>query len=810
MKPSPRTSSSGGWVQRQGLPAAILLIALALRLYRLGDANLWWDEALAVWGVRQGLVGVTLWTASDVHPPLYFWALWSWTRLAGESEFAMRALSAVAGVLTVAVTYSLGVRAAGRRVGALAALLTATARFHVWWSQEMRMYVLAGLWGTLSLFLLLRWLDAERAALQGPPKTAVPRPALPLILYALATTGALYTIFLMGALLAVENLVVVATLAPRLVRRPRELWRSPALRRWALAQAAIGLTVAGWLAISWGRMRTWSVAEPFDPLLFVRLYATLLATGVSVDIGRYTAAALYPLLLVVLGAATVLARRHRPPITAAQGVAALALGLTVVLPAAAVYLATLPRGLFYTPHIEARYLLPFAPAFWVLLAWGVVLIGRRWRPAGWIAVVTLVALWLLVLPGHYRGRARRDDLRTMVRAIAAHARPGDAVLLSSGGRYPLFSHYYHGLPHAEALPPVIKIPPGEGMLEGDDVDDILAPLAEQHERLWFAEVEAHLTDPEGHARRWLDAYAPSVLALSFGHNALRLYDPADEPPQPTAPHYAPQHPLDLALGGGRLRGWELPLAEYAPDDVARVALLWEQAPPVPARVSLRNARGQVLLAHEAEPPAEAGSCRQQLDFGIAAATPAGWYDVVLSVGEATSVLGRMRVVGTRPLPRATEPQVPVNVRIGSSIRLVGYALRAGGKGEGAATTSGGSVTLDLYWSADAKPEGDYTVFTHLLGEAHNPRTQGPVWGQHDSQPADGGYPTTQWLVGDVIVDRHVIPVDADAPAGEYRIEVGLYTVEDGKRLSVWGPDGEARGDHVLLDTPVTVAARAAR
>ena len=832
MKPSPQTRTSAGWAERYGLPAAILLIGLALRLYRLGDANLWWDEALAVWGVRQGLPGVTLWTASDVHPPLYFWALWAWSRLAGESEFAMRALSAGAGVLTVAITYRLGARAAGRRVGALAALLIATARFHVWWSQEMRMYVLAGLLGTLSLYLFIRWLDAERA-LDAPPG---PHPWRPLLLYVLATTGALYTIFLMGALLLVQNVVVAVTLVRRHGLRPGALWRAPALRRWVIAQAGIALMVAAWLALSWGRMRTWSVAEPFDVQLYARLYATLLTTGVSVDIGRYTGAVLYPLLLLGLGGASLLARRkaprdHSSPRSLSDGsridrahsaatlarhdqaTPALTLGLTVVLPAAAVYLATMPRGLFYTPHVEARYLLPFAPAFWVLLAWSVVLIGERWRQAGRVAAVALVALWLVFLPGHYRGRARRDDLRTMARAIAAQAQPGDAVLLNSGGRYPLFLYYYDGLPNAAALPPMAKIPPGEGLLEADDVDEVLAPLAERHDRLWLAEVEAHLTDPEGHARRWLDAYAPQVLALSFGHNGLRLYDPAGQAPRLALEGYTPQHPLDIAIGGGRLRGWELPLPAYAPGDVARVALLWERPPTAPARVSLRNPQGQVLLERRAPPdgapPAEPTPCRQQLDFGVAAATPAGRYDVVLGVGDEERVLGEVRVIGTRALLREAAPRVPVGTRLGAPtgapITLVGYTLH-GARGGAAAASPGGSVTLDLHWAIGDKLDRDYTVFTHLLGEAHNPRTQGPVWGQHDSQPADGGYPTTQWLVGDVIVDRHVIPVDEGAPDGAYRLEVGLYTVEDGRRLEVRGPDGAPWGDHILLETPVTVAA----
>jgi len=443
----------------------------------------------------------------------------------------------------------------------------------------------------------------------------------------------------------------------------------------------------------------------------------------------------------------------------------------------------------------------------VLLAWGIALIRARWQLAGRLAAVTLLALWLVFLPGHYRDRFRRDDLRTMVRAIAAQAMPGDAVLLDSGGRYPLFLYYYDGLPEPEALPPMVKLPPGEGILEEDDIDAVMAPLAGRYRRLWLAEVEAHLTDPHGLARRWLSDYAPEVLALSFGHNALHLYDPTGRAPLLALDSFSPQHPCEAAIGEGKLWGWELPLTAYAAGDVARVALLWERSPEEPFSVSLRNARGQVLLERQGTPTCGQGPCRQQFDFAVATATPAGQYDIVLRAGSEERVLGTMRVVGTRQLPTGDKADVAVNAKLGPSVTLLGYTLVGAGRAVPATARPGENVTLDLYWSTDAKLERDYTVFTHLLGTAHNPRTQGPVWGQHDSQPADGGYPTTQWLTGDTIVDRHIIPVDAEAPAGQYRLEIGLYTVEDGRRLEVSGPAGEPWGDHVLLETPVTVAPR---
>jgi len=122
---------------------AILLLGYGLRLYRLGDQNIWWDEGHAIWAARQSLRQATDITARDVHPPLYLWMLHGWLRLTGESEFTVRYLSLLGGTLTVALTYVVARRLIGRRPAMLAMLLIAVARFHIWWSQEARMYVWA-------------------------------------------------------------------------------------------------------------------------------------------------------------------------------------------------------------------------------------------------------------------------------------------------------------------------------------------------------------------------------------------------------------------------------------------------------------------------------------------------------------------------------------------------------------------------------------------------------------------------------------------------------------------------------------------
>ena len=76
---------------------------------------------------------------------------------------------------------------------------------------------------------------------------------------------------------------------------------------------------------------------------------------------------------------------------------------------------------------------------------------------------------------------------------------------------------------------------------------------------------------------------------------------------------------------------------------------------------------------------------------------------------------------------------------------------------------------------------DYTVFIHGIDKA------GIVVAQADGQPANGDYPTSYWLAGEVVRDSHSI----QWPAQVDRIEVGLYDLASGARLHPAGEPGDA-------------------
>lgn len=108
------------------------------------------------------LLRTTFWHAMDAvgfsesAPPLYYALAWFWTQVTGTGEVGLRSLSAVAGVLTVPVTYFVGRELRGCRTGVLAAALVAVNPMLLWYSQEARAYALLGLFCALSLLFCVR------------------------------------------------------------------------------------------------------------------------------------------------------------------------------------------------------------------------------------------------------------------------------------------------------------------------------------------------------------------------------------------------------------------------------------------------------------------------------------------------------------------------------------------------------------------------------------------------------------------------------------------------------------------------------
>jgi hypothetical protein len=137
-------------------------------------------------------------------------------------------------------------------------------------------------------------------------------------------------------------------------------------------------------------------------------------------------------------------------------------------------------------------------------------------------------------------------------------------------------------------------------------------------------------------------------------------------------------------------------------------------------------------------------------------------------------------------------------RVGEAYRFLGYSLRDERGRPVDRVRPGQHLFIDLYWKAEARPAQRHTVFAHLVGEAHNPATGGPVWAGHDGEPLLGAVPTPHWPPGVVLIDRHPLTVDPGAPPGTYQIEVGLYDPNTGQRLPVAGDGADPANRRLLV------------
>jgi hypothetical protein len=100
--------------------------------------------------------------SADIHPLGYYTLLWIWTNVFGDSLFAVRLLSILAGIVSVFLVYLIALEALSDvRSAQLAMLLAALAPFPIHYAQEIRMY------SFLSMWLLLATYSYQRGSKSG-------------------------------------------------------------------------------------------------------------------------------------------------------------------------------------------------------------------------------------------------------------------------------------------------------------------------------------------------------------------------------------------------------------------------------------------------------------------------------------------------------------------------------------------------------------------------------------------------------------------------------------------------------------------
>ncbi|MCE5257536.1 MAG: DUF2142 domain-containing protein [Chloroflexi bacterium] len=129
---------------------------------------------------------------------------------------------------------------------------------------------------------------------------------------------------------------------------------------------------------------------------------------------------------------------------------------------------------------------------------------------------------------------------------------------------------------------------------------------------------------------------------------------------------------------------------------------------------------------------------------------------------------------------------PVQFELENGIALVGYNL------EHSIMAPGDTVHVTLFWRALAPVASDYASFVQVLDSS------GSVQGQLHRHLDSSEPGTSQWQVGQIIREDYIFTLAADAPAGAYALDIGMYLPETASNARVVKQDGSLGDNHIVL------------
>lgn len=563
----------------------VLLLAFGLRVFRLDAQSFWNDEGNSARIAERSIRLILEGAAGDIHPPLYYLALHFWRIFLGDSEFSLRYLSVVGGLLLTAFTFNLGRRLDTRQpiaIGLMAAFLAAINPFQVYYSQEARSYIWVALLGAAAIYTGVRFLLSSNARVCNWAGG-----------YLLVAAAGLYTHYLFPiTILPLAMVALVITIRQKSWRRllyflPLNLLAALLYLPWA----PTGIRqLLGWPSTGFSVPAGQALLETFRTLT---LGASIQTSGAAVGLFGFG-------LLLLLGMIPVGSLRARLDSSGDenQTLSTIESWLLVMLWLFVPILLVFAFHLYKPAFI--KFMLISGPAACLLLARGLAhfpFFNKRPTPLFFAMALSLG----LVLSFSYESLHNlyfdpayaRADYRGMARTILENARPGDAVILDAANQWEVFTYYY---PHLERTYPLPKSRPANEANVVAQLEEIAAGYDRVYAIFW-AEAES---DPEHLVERWLDAHA--YKASDEWWNDVRLVTYAI-PGQPASEIGVP---LDVRMGDSiELLGYTLLDSSLQPGEIIEVTLFWQAVAPVDRRykvfLHLLDRNGTLVAQRDSEP-----------------------------------------------------------------------------------------------------------------------------------------------------------------------------------------------------------------
>lgn len=511
----------------------IILLAFALRAWRLTESPLWCDETLAVHLASQGVWATVVGYLSGGAEvfPTHGLFLSIWMALLGRYEYSLRFSSVFAGLPAVALVGRWAEQMVGRGRGWGAMLAMAIVPIFVYYNQEVWWPALAVTLATLFGWQAWRWFKGRGT----------------LAAYVLSGWGLLWVHAFCAYLWVVVFLVGLVRWRVGGHGYPRRF----SLHRWLGANALLGVLFMP-VAV-WTLWRAY-VGETGTSGVGVDVLGLL---PVLFGVGRYLpnpwaglfAALMATLILVGMGG---LLRTGEW-----VGLSFIALGLA--LPAGMSLYAGMVSGKWLP-----RYVLPsWGLAYVIGAGVGAAVLGRsrQWRSLGLALSAAAVAIAVPAVAIQAEGKHYvlsdetypRPDFRGLAQYIELHDAPGDVILVVAGQGATVLDYYYDGPAAIHGVPETL-------LLDFYKPFDLhgwkeLAPRLSAARVIWLVLWREQEADPTDLVQTMLMDSCPRLeVGASFGVVNLLAFDGSHCRPFRTTPSVQVDAPFSNGL---RLTGLDV-------------------------------------------------------------------------------------------------------------------------------------------------------------------------------------------------------------------------------------------------------------
>jgi len=747
--------------------AVAFLLAYLLRIYNLGVKDIWWDEAHSWWyaamplfeGVRRGM---SEWTGA-VGDPFYPIMLSLWMRFVGQTPFALRYLSLLLNLLSIAYLAKLTNRAFGLKPARIALLLGSISPIWIFYAQEVRQY-------TLTPLVMLVAVEAVVAIIKGK------NTRWSWVRLVIGEVLALYTHSFMAFGIVGLNLWLA------LIWLRRQQNQQTFFIRWVISQVAALVLIAPALPNYIARTRAGGTA-------FIQLNPVYTVNAIwNIFMGIPWEHATDPIPVRIF-AALVLILMLVGLAVGARHMAHRRTALDMLYLVIAVSLIALAYW-WFTPIIHPRYLLFLTGPLFAVLS---VLLVEMWQAGGWQRflciglVVSLVLTSVFNLSNLYTGRYfgyRHDPVGEVTTIAADQFTSKDGVISIDPFDYAI---QYYGVGQAELFP--------AGFDEGIHADADLVSYLQNRSKIGVIRFHAERSDLRRVIPFYLERYGSLISTQMFESYELTTYQLTD--PNPQLADFTPQN---TGFGDIQLTGYSVESG-----DAVTVALLWE-ANQIPgsnysAVVRLIDPQTDWLLAeagasiydnsrHLTSEWQTNTTTEQYFVLPLVPGTPSIETHVIVTLvntesGQAVDVLDSAGnpagqqvnvaqvTLGPAPGEWRYGSRTPVQLTPVDSGIISAYTLQS------STVSPGSDLPITIQWRIPPDQVTQTASIQIWQGDT--------LVGQSDGAPLQGREPANapEWL------DRRLIAIDPDAQNGHARLVVQLGD-EDSIELADVTIEGFAR------------------